>query len=200
MSDSTVFFQEVRRSLMVRGDGWKPVVEDLPNHVNAAEIKELLQSASQLSILHGQGHIAGTLIKTQIDETAVAPFLSDQELSLENITLQWLYRFIIVESLIEHNRKEPMAGWAPMFLHTVDQGLHFMLYMATLMVLYEEKKIYAINLDETEVFEGQTTVLHERLVKARIKQACEFLHPKAQDYGESFRRHRPTGFATATLG
>ena len=29
---------------MVRGDGWKPVIEDLPNHINAAEVKELFQS------------------------------------------------------------------------------------------------------------------------------------------------------------
>lgn len=191
MSDSTPFFQEVRKSLMVRGNGWKPVIEDLPNHINATEAKELLQSAEQLTVLEGQGHIAGGLIETLIDKNAVLPFVDDMKtgLTLENITLQWLYRFIVVEAFCEHNRRDPMAKWAPMFLHSVEQGLHFMLYMAALMVLYEEKKIYAINLDETEVFEGQTTVLHERLVKARIKQACEFLHPKAQDYGESFRRH-----------
>jgi hypothetical protein len=170
---------------MVRGDGWKPVVEDLPNHINAAEAKELLQSAAQLTVLEGQGHIAGGLILTSIDSATVAPFLNDKELSLENITLQWLYRFIIVEAMCEHNRRDPMAAWAPMFLHTVEQGLHFMLYMATLLVLYEEKKIYAVIPSET----GSTGVLHEDLVRARIKQACEFLHPKAQDYGESFRRH-----------
>jgi hypothetical protein len=185
MSDSTPFFQEVRRSLMVRGDGWKPVVEDLPNHINAAEAKELLQSASQLTVLDGQGHIAGGLILTSINPAVVAPFLSDKELSLENITLQWLYRFIIVESFCEHNRRDPMVTWSPMFLHTTEQGLHFMLYMATLIVLYEEKKIFTILPDET----GSTGALHEDLVRARIKQACEFLHPKAQDYGESFRRH-----------
>src|SRR5271157_4472857 len=180
MSDSTPFFQEVRRSLMVRGDGWKPVVEDLPNHINTAEAKELLQSADQLTILEGQGHIAGGLILTAISKDAVAAFLNDKELSLENITLQWLYRFIIVESFCEHNRREPMVAWSPMFLHTIEQGLHFMLYMAALLVLFEEKKIYACLRSES---------LHEDLVKARVKQACEFLHPKAQDYGESFRRH-----------
>jgi len=180
MSDSTPFFQEVRRSLMVRGDGWKPVIEDLPNHINAVEAKELLQSAGQLTVLEGQGHIAGNLIVTEISPDAVLPFLNDKELSLENITLQWLYRFIVVEAMCEHNRRDPLSGWAPMFLHTVEQGLHFMLYMATLLVLYEEKKIFAVLTSEN---------LHEDLVKARIKQACEFLHPKAQDYGESFRRH-----------
>jgi hypothetical protein len=73
-----------------------------------------------------------------------------------------------------------MLKWAPMFLHTTEQCLHFMLYMAALLVLLEEKKIDAIPVNEN---------LHEDLVKARIAQACEFLHPKAQDYGESFRRH-----------
>jgi hypothetical protein len=180
MSDSTSFFQEVRHSLMVRGDGWKPVIEDLPNHIKAADIKELLQSADQLTYLHGQGHIAGSLIVTELNKAIVLPFLNDNDLTLENITLQWLYRFILVEAFCEHNRRDPMAGWAPMFLHTVEQSLHFMLYMAAMLVLLEEKKIYAIPVNEN---------LHEDLVKARVKQACEFLHPKAQDYGESFRRH-----------
>jgi hypothetical protein len=180
MSESTPFYQEVRSSLMVRGHEWKPVVESLHEHINSAEAKELLQSADQLTHLAGQGHIAGSLIETELNGSIVAPFLHDGELNLENITLQWLYRFIIVEALIEHNRKEPIAGWAPMFQHTVDQGLHFMLYMAALLVLFEEKKIFTVLTNEN---------LHEDLVRARVKQACEFLHPKAQDYGESFRRH-----------
>jgi hypothetical protein len=185
MSETTPFYQEVRHSLMVRGHEWKPVVETLHEHVNAAEAKELLQSADQLTHLTGQGHIAGNLIETNLDATAVAPFLSDQEINLENITLQWLYRFIIVEGLVEHNRKEPISGWAPMFQHTVDQGLHFMLYMAALLVLIEENQIGGVS---REAFTNL-----EPLVKARIAKACEFLHPKAQDYGESFRRHGLVG-------
>ena len=165
---------------MVRGDQWKPVVENLSKHINAAEAKELLQSPEQLTFLEGQGYIAGGLIETHLSKEIVLPFLNSQDLTLENVTLQWLYRFIIVEAFIEHNRKEPMLKWAPMFLHTTEQGLHFMLYMAALLVLLEEKKIYKILVNEN---------LHEDLVRARIAQACEFLHPKAQDYGESFRRH-----------
>lgn len=180
MSDSTPFFQEVRRSLMVRGDGWKPVIEDLPNHIKVADVKELLQSPDQVTFLNGQGHIAGTLITTELNKAAVLPFLNEQDLTLENLTLQWLYRFLIVEAFCEHNRRDPLAGWSPMFLHTVEQSLHFMLYVAALMVLYEEGKITAAPRNEN---------LHEDLVRARVKQACEFLHPKAQDYGESFRRH-----------
>jgi hypothetical protein len=190
MSASTPFFQEVRRSLMVRGTGWKPVIEDLPNHINAAEALEFLQSADQLTFLQGQGHIAGSLIETKLDKAAVSPFLNDKDLTLENITLQWLYRFIVVESLIDHNRKTPLAGWAPMFLHTVEQGLHFMLYMSALLVLIEEKKITRLDEGDPHTFVPRDKFLEtEFLVKERVVQACEFLHPKSQDYGESFRRH-----------
>jgi hypothetical protein len=194
MSESTPFFQEVRKSLMVRGDGWKPVIEDLPNHINVKEVIELLQSASQLTVLTGQGHIAGSLITTKLDAAAVAPFLNNEKLTLENLTLQWLYRFIITEGLCEHARKEPLGDWPRMFLHMIEQGLHFMLYISALMVLIEEKKISY----QDSVLEGgeiryevsrDLLVKTETVVKNRIKEACEFLHPKAQDYGESFRRH-----------
>src|SRR5580658_1741424 len=138
MSETTPFYQEVRHSLMVRGDEWKPVVETLHEHVNAFEATGFLQSADQLTYLTGQGHIAGNLIETKLDAKIVSPFLNNEQLTLENITLQWLYRFIIVEAVVEHLHKEPISGWPPMFQHTVDQGLHFMLYMAALLVLIEE--------------------------------------------------------------
>jgi hypothetical protein len=180
MSETTPFWQEVRSKLMVRGNGWKPVIETLPNHIDLAEATELLQSADQLTVLQGQGHIAGGLVGTELDKEIVLPFLG-KELTLENIILQWLYRFIVVEALIEHNRKEPMAKWAPMFLHTTEQGLHFMVVMATLLVLIEEQKLDPAKVGGYENLEA--------MIKARVAQACEFLHPKAQDYGESFRRH-----------
>jgi hypothetical protein len=183
MSDETTpFWQEMRRSLMVRGDGWKPVIEDLPNHVSVKEAKELLQSPDQLSFLQGVGYIAGARVEVGLDRNKVAPFLSDQ-VSLENAALQWLYRFIILEALIEHNRAKSMADWSPMFLHMVEQGLHFMTVMAAFLVLIEEGKAAPGDLDADEI------PLAESAVRDRVRQACEFLHPKAQDYGESFRRH-----------
>jgi hypothetical protein len=182
------FWQEIRRSLMVRGEDWRPVVEDLPNHISAADAKELLQSAEQLTVLQGRGHIAGALIEAAPSKDVIFPFLSNTELTLESITLQWLYSFVVVEALVEHNRKEPLAGWNPMFLHMVTQGLHFMLYMAALLVLIEEGRAREAKstMENIPVAEFPTT---EVRVRERIAQACEFLHPKAQDYGESFRRH-----------
>src|SRR5271154_77505 len=180
MDNTTPFWQEVRRSLMVRGDGWKAVIEDLPNHINSIEAKDLIQSVDQLTHLDGVGYIAGGRVDTHLDQAGVDSSLSN-EMTLENVTLQWLYRFIIVEGLVEHNRTKNMVTWAPMFLHMVEQGLHFMVYMAALLVLIEEKAVTDAQLGYIE--------FTEQSVKNRIAQACEFLHPKAQDYGESFRRH-----------
>lgn len=194
MNESTPFWQEVRGSLMVRGDKWKAVIESLPNRIDALEAKELLQSADQLTVLRGSGHIEGALIETSLDKDAVLPYLPEDALNLESISLQWLYRFIVVEALVEHNRNTPMAGWSPMFLHTVEQGLHFMLYTAALLVLIEEKRILTLSQinpsDSLPLGEFDQT---EMLVKERVTQACAFLHPKAQDYGESFRRHGLSG-------
>jgi hypothetical protein len=182
MNETTPFWKEVRGSLMVRGNGWKPVIESLPGHISAAEAKELLQSPEQLACLVGQGHIAGILVTSSPDATILQVALGNGDnLPLENIFLQWLYRFVIVESLCEHNRKDALTGWNPMFLHLVDQGLHFMVYMAALLVLVEEGRITKA---AYSIFERT-----EPLVKGRVAEACEFLHPKASDYGESFRRN-----------
>jgi hypothetical protein len=183
MSETTPFWQEVRGSLMVRGDGWKPVIEDLPNHLSAADAKSDLQSPDQLTFLNGVGYIAGGKVVTELDKEATLPYLNGEALTLENIALQWLYRFIVVEALVEHNRTQPMAAWSPMFLHLTEQGLHFMVYMAALLVLIEEKKQIS---DVVFLGDFQNT---EAFVKERVREACAFLHPKAQDYGESFRRH-----------
>jgi hypothetical protein len=179
MSDITPFWREVRRSLMVRGDGWREVIQNLPGHVSLAAAKALIQSADQLTHLTGTGYIAGAKVQIQLDGAAVLPFLdvvatpAPRGGRAEIASLQWLYRFIIVEGLVEHAKGAPLAEWNPMFLHMVDEGLHFMVVMAAILVLAEETDAY----------------VDEEAVGNRVAKACEFLHPKAQDYGESFRRH-----------
>lgn len=187
MSEQPPFWQEVRRSLMVRGDGWKPVIEDLPNHISIEDAKQLLQSADQLTYLAGYGYIAGKRIDTKLDRDVVLRSLPSG-LSLENAALQWLYRFIIVEAMVEHVRTVPMADWPPMFLHTVEEGLHFMVVMATTLVLIEEGKI-GFDWDWHEWGKPGKTQDYPGVIRKRVAEACQFLHPKAQDYGESFRRH-----------
>jgi hypothetical protein len=181
MSETTPFWQEVRRSLMVRGDDWKPVIEALSNHISMDEVKGLLQSHDQLTYLNGVGHIAGKLVGTQLDRKVVLPFLSKNDMTLESVALQWLYRFLIVEGLVEHNRTKPLLEWPPMFLHMVEEGLGFMVVMAAILVLIEENAV-----DAEDALPSDTA---ESIIRERVAKACEFLHPKSQDYGESFRRH-----------
>lgn len=181
MSETTPFWQEVRHSLMVRGDGWKPVIENLAGHINLNEVKDLLQSHDQLTYLSGVGFIAGARVDTTLNQEIVAPFLSNNEMTLEAVALQWLYRFLIVEALVEHNRAKPMLEWPAMFLHTVEQGLQFMVVMAAILVLIEESAVKS-----EDALPGDTA---ESIIRERVAKACEFLHPKSQDYGESFRRH-----------
>ena len=180
--DALPFWRAVRSDLMPRGDGWKPVVEGLPGHLGQALAGSLLQPADQLASLAGQGHVAGALVSSALDPAAVAPFLSDSSLSLENVALQWLYRYLIVEGVCEHNRALALGGWNPMFLALADEGLHFMTYMAAILVMMEEGKL-------PNPMDRGGFPAAEPLVRRRVSDACAFLHPKAQDYGESFRRH-----------
>jgi hypothetical protein len=181
MSETTPFWQEVRHSLMVRGDGWKPVIEALHEHINLNEIKDLLQSHDQLTYLNGVGFIAGEKVDTKLDRDIVLPFLFKNDMTLESVSLQWLYRFLIIEALVEHNRSKPLVEWPGMFLHMVEQGLAFMVVMSAILCLIEENTI-----DAEDALPGDTA---ESIIKERVAKACEFLHPKSQDYGESFRRH-----------
>ena len=181
MSDNTPFWHEVRGGLMVRGDGWKPVVESLPRRIDYKETEKLLQSADQLTTMSGFGQIAGLLAQARPDKRILLSSLRDTELTVENLALQWLYRFMVVEGLCEHNRREPLGEWNPMFLGLVEDGLHFMVYTAAMLVLAEEGGHAGFFRDRFEVYEPT--------VRGRVAEACEFLHPKAQDYGESFRRH-----------
>lgn len=181
-NDTAAFWRAVHSGLMPKGDAWADAVGRVPALMSAAEAGGLLQSAEQLLTLSGRGHMNGALATTALDKEAVAPFLSDAELSLEGAALQWLYRFPVVEGLSEHSRRLALGEWNPMFLGLVEEGLHFMTYMAALLVLMEEGQLP--NPMDRAAFPDT-----EPAVRARVASACGLLLPKARDYGESFRRH-----------
>jgi hypothetical protein len=186
MHTSLGFWLEIRKSLMVRGDNWKLVIDSLPSRINSLDALSLFQESDQLTYLTGQGYIAGELVEASPFKGIILPYISDDiEITLENIALQWVYRFLILEGLIEHNRKEPIKKWAPMFLHLTDQGLHFLVYMSAVLVLMEEGQIVGKKISKAKLLSGEL----DDLVRWRVKKVCELLHEKAQDYGESFRRH-----------
>lgn len=186
MNANIPFWQEIRSSVMPRGTGWREVIESLPRRLDAAEVKSMLQSASQLTSANMQGvaYLAGVPERTTLNPDILFQYLAPTLLTPENIVLQWLYQFFIIEGLdramADLNSKASIADWPPMILDMYVRGLQFMVYMAALLVLFEETKIDICFLDGS---------LHEELVKARVMQTTKNLYAKAQDYGESFRRH-----------
>lgn len=178
----TPFWQEIRKSLMVRGEGWKEVVEQLPDVLSWREARKYLQSKEQLKAagLDGLGHVAGVIVRGTLDSTALDA-LPDHTLDFDNCAVQWLYSYYIVESIVEHWRAKPLAEWPPAHLTLVLLHLHFMVWMAALMCLFAEGSLSPLSSGLFEYTVGD--------VKARLQATTANLHPKAQDYGESFRRH-----------
>jgi len=188
MDDKTRFWQEISSTVMLRGEDWPRIVSGLPGRINAAEARPLLQSADQLAHcgLRGVAHLAGVPTYATPDPEIVLGHLPPDRLTAENIVLQWLYQFFILEALAKVNPETPVAEWPPMFLDMYVRGLHFMVYMAALLCLIEERIVVTdVPLD--------CFCESEDMVKARIEIAAENLCRKAQDYGESFRRHGVVG-------
>ena len=187
MSDKTLFWQEIRNTLMIRGDGWKAVVDGLPDRIDASQAKQKLQSSNQLANcrMQGQAFIAGDIVYATPSAENLAINLPPDLLTRENLVLQWLYQFLILESVAKHLKEKPLAEWHPMFLDMYGTGLHFMTYIAALICMIEEKPITGVSV-------GSFTDTEED-VRHRIYDATVNLWAKAQDYGESFRRHGVTG-------
>jgi hypothetical protein len=189
MSDKTQFWQEIRNTLMIRGDGWKAVVDGLPDRIDASQAKQKLQSSNQLANcnMQGQAFIAGEIIYAKPSAENLAAHLPPESLTRENLILQWLYQFLILESVAKHLKEKPLAEWHPMFLDMYGTGFHFMVYMAALLCMIEEMEVSTVGVLTADFIETENDV------KQRIREATLNLWAKAQDYGESFRRHGVTG-------
>lgn len=176
------FWQDVRQHLMVRGDGWKAIIDELPQVMSQQDAKQLLQTHEQLiaSGFPGMGYVNGEQINSMLP-SQVFSALEPAMLNFDNCAMQWTLRFFVVEGLCEHWRKQPLAEWPPAHVDLVVHGFHFMVYMAALMCLFEEGGMPPLSTGLLEYTEVD--------VKHRVTQMCQTLYSKTQDYGESFRRH-----------
>jgi hypothetical protein len=183
----TPVWNEVRKGLMIHGTDWRSVVESIPARVEIDRAAKLMQSKDQLThSMEGLGYVAGTPVVGTIDSDILKKFMPPIGFyGVEDFTLQWLYRYFIIEGCVETQRKLPMAAWPPMILAMVDDGLHFLVYMSAMICLLEEHGPYGAAWAVTE----EQFLDSEYNVQRRLHQTTKLLHPKAQDYGESFRRH-----------
>lgn len=190
MNENLPFWNELSKTVMLRGTEWRDVVDSLPGRIDASEAKVLLQSTHQLASCNMQGRafLAGAPVFATADSTTIGRYLQPDRLTVENLAMQWLFQFIILESIGNVHPDKPLAEWPPMFLDMYERGLHFMVYMAALMCLIEESDIdrqWAIPVNHFLDTEGP--------VRGRVDYTTKNLYKKAQDYGESFRRHGVMG-------
>jgi hypothetical protein len=183
---SETFWQEVRRTLMIRGDGWRSIIEQIPDVMSYHEIRPMLISKTQLegSGFKGLGYIAGLPVTATLEPSVIHDGLRDYILNFESCSMLWLYQYYLIEALSEHWRTKPLAEWPPAHLGLVIRGLHFMVYMAAMMVLFTEDSVWT---KEPVSYGLLEYTAHD--VRETVREAAAGIHPKAQDYGESFRRH-----------
>lgn len=151
----------------------------------------MLQCGEQLvqANMEGVAFLAGQRHTAIPNPEVISKYLPDDYLTVETLALQWLYQFLILEGISTTPPAEkPLAEWPPMFLDLYVKGLHFMVYMAALLCLMEEGKI-KFDLAIPKAYFLET----EESVQARVEQTTKNLYRKAQDYGESFRRHGVVG-------
>lgn len=185
MSES--FWLEIRKTLMLRGEGWRAILDQLPGVMTHHEIRGMLVSREQLSRsgFQGTGFIEGFPVTAKLEPNVILDGLRDYVLDFESCSMNWLYQYYILEALCEHWRAKPLAEWPVAHLALVIKGLHFMTYMAALMVLMvEDPQIYA----EQPLSYGLIEYTQHDVERV-VGETVQFIGPKAQDYGESFRRH-----------
>jgi hypothetical protein len=148
----------------------------------------------------GTGQLRGKQIHLQprfedTKYTDMLSFVSDDDINLENVYLQWLYKFQFVEGLCAHLQRTPdsPADWNPTHKKLIRDGLHFMTVMAALMYLFEESPAGRMRLPGSlppiitrEDLNSQR--MHDVIVN-KIKELTVTLFSKTADYGQSFNRH-----------
>lgn len=171
---------------MLRGEGWKAIIEQIPDVMTHHEVSRMLVSRTQLAAanFNGIAFISGALVTDTLQPQVMESGLRDYILDFDCAAMQWLYQYYIIESLLEHWRTKPLAEMPPAHMSLVIRGLHFMVYMAAVMCLIEEDDMFKREPLSYGLIEY---VNHD--VQERVREAARFIHPKAQDYGESFRRH-----------
>ena len=179
------YWQEIRNGLFVHNEVWNKTIDRLPNLISYVSLKQKLQTVDQLlgSGLKGIGAIGFKSIEVSPKaDVLIDHALWFEDLTVENLFLQWVYQFYIVESFSSHFHNVPLPEWNPAILETVEETLHAMTYIAALIYLYDSSAFKTVvtlsNLEYTEVH-----------VKEKVSALSSTLYAKCAEYGESFRRH-----------
>jgi hypothetical protein len=186
----TLYWQEIRDGFFVHNEDFNKTIERLPGLISAELTLAKLQSADQLlnSGMKGYGTIGHRIIEVSPDPKTLTDnaFLNDDNFPVENLFLQWVYQFILVESIAANFHNKPLPEWPGTFLEIVESNLHTMTYIAALIYLYEQGRFKAGVMRNNFLYTEQN-------VKDAVKGLSGTLYSKGAEYGESYRRHGVQG-------
>lgn len=184
--NGTVYWREVRNGLFVHNEKWNETIDRLPYLISSELVLSKLQSVDQLlhSGMKGVGTVGfKSVIATPDSELLInAGPLLDDCFSVENLFLQWVYCFYIVEAFSNNFHNFSLPQWPHTFLNLVEENLHVMTYIAALIFLYEEAKF-------KDIVSRDNFEYTENGVRDKVKDLTSTLYSKCAEYGESFRRH-----------
>jgi len=180
----TVYWQEVRSGLFVHNDDWNKTIDRLPALMDSRRAYAQLQTIEQMlaSDFQGKGTIGHQQIIVKPDNDVLNKTLIEGCFDIQNLFLQWLYQFYVLEGVVSAFPNTPLPELSPAFLKLFEINLHTMTYIAALIFLYEETELKDIvtrdNFEFTEI-----------LVQNKVRELTSTLYSKCAEYGESFRRH-----------
>lgn len=184
----TLYWQEIRKGLFVHNEEWDTTIERLPDLISADFVLSKLQTIDQLfaSGFRGIGTVGKSCIEVTPDYEVLRESLIEGAFQPENLFLQWLYRFYLIESVTAHFHNTPLPELNPTYVTILDENLHLMTYISSLIFLYEDGELKDVvtrdNFHSTEI-----------MVKNKVKDLTSTLYSKCAEYGESFRRHGVQG-------
>ncbi len=182
----TLFWREIRAGLFVHNERWDKTIERLPGLLSASAVLKKLQTINQLCLsgMKGIGSIGFKDIEVTPNLVTLkdALYNNDQWFPVENLFLQWVYQFYLVEAISANFHNTPISKWPLSFLNIVDDNLHAMTYIAALILLYEEGHFKAIVATDNFKYTEHSVIL-------KVEELTKTLYTKCAEYGESFRRH-----------
>jgi hypothetical protein len=182
----TLYWQEIRDGFFVHNEDFNKTIERIPDLMSAEVTLHKLQTASQLlySGMKGYGTIGHVILEGAPDPKILTSnaFLNDDDFPVENLFLQWVYQFSLVESISSNFHNKPLPEWPSTFLEIVEANLHTMTYVAALIYLYEQGRFKALVSRENFQYT-------ENDVKDAVRGITGTLYSKGAEYGESYRRH-----------
>lgn len=186
----TPFWININDGLFVHNPRWIETLASIPPLLSSIHTYHKLQRVDQIlqAGISGYGVVGDEYRKVTPDYTRLQEeaILIDDHFSVENLFLQWVYQFSLIEGISVNFHDTPLPEWPDSFSTILEETLHSMAYISGLILLYEEGEFKSL------VTKDNFSNTQEH-VQDRAKTLIVLLNTKCFEYGESFRRHGVQG-------